>query len=109
MLAIKEPVATVRFFGKIFGTRINYYVAEVDLTIEELERRIRAFELKDMPGEGEGLDEDRAQEAAEEQKELGILRVQPARRAVGLSAGRHSGANKSGQAYGAMHDWRSGC
>ncbi|KAG6441997.1 radial spoke head protein 6 homolog A [Manduca sexta] len=69
MLAIKEPVSTVRFFGKIFGTKANYYVAETDLTIEELDRRIREFELKDMPGEGEGLDEARAQEA-EEQKEI---------------------------------------
>ncbi|CAB3248695.1 unnamed protein product [Arctia plantaginis] len=54
MLGIKEPVATIRFFGKIFGTKANYYVAETDLTIEELDRRIREFELKDMPGEGEG-------------------------------------------------------
>ncbi|CAG9565720.1 unnamed protein product [Danaus chrysippus] len=69
MLAIKEPVATVRFFGKIFGTKANYYVAEVDLTIEELDRRIREFEMKDMPGEGEGLEEDKAQEL-EEQKEM---------------------------------------
>ncbi|XP_059048226.1 radial spoke head protein 6 homolog A [Achroia grisella] len=67
MLAIKEPVATVRFFGKIFGTKANYYVAETDLTIEELDRRIREFELKDMPGEG--LEETRAVDA-EEQKEL---------------------------------------
>ncbi|CAH0728637.1 unnamed protein product, partial [Brenthis ino] len=69
MLGIKEPVANVRFFGKIFGTKANYYVAEADLTIEELDRRIREFEMKDMPGEGEGLDEDRAQEL-EENKEL---------------------------------------
>ncbi|XP_052744158.1 radial spoke head protein 6 homolog A [Bicyclus anynana] len=70
MLAIKEPISTVRFFGKIFGTKMNYYVAEVDLTIEELDRRIREFELKDMPGE-EGLDEDKPPDAGEEQKELG--------------------------------------
>ncbi|XP_038206923.1 radial spoke head protein 6 homolog A [Zerene cesonia] len=69
MLAIKEPVATVRFFGKIYGTKANYYIAETDLTIEELDRRIREFEMKDMPGEGEGIDEDRVQEA-EEQKEI---------------------------------------
>ncbi|XP_045532564.1 radial spoke head protein 6 homolog A [Pieris brassicae] len=69
MLAIKEPVATVRFFGKIYGTKANYYIAETDLTIEELDRRIREFEMKDMPGEGEGMDEDRAHEA-EEQKEI---------------------------------------
>ncbi|CAH2094845.1 unnamed protein product [Euphydryas editha] len=69
MLGIKEPVATVRFFGKIFGTKANYYVAEADLTIEELDRRIREFEMKDMPGEGEGGEEDRAQEM-EEQKEM---------------------------------------
>ncbi|XP_026498929.2 radial spoke head protein 6 homolog A [Vanessa tameamea] len=69
MLAIKEPVATIRFFGKIFGTKANYYVAETDLTIEELDRRIREFEMKDMPGEGEGGEEDRAQEI-EEQKEM---------------------------------------
>lgn len=30
-----------RFFGKIFGTKANYYVAETDLTVEELDRRIR--------------------------------------------------------------------
>ncbi|XP_013170636.1 PREDICTED: radial spoke head protein 6 homolog A [Papilio xuthus] len=54
MLTIKEPVATVRFFGKIFGTNADYYVAETDLTIEELDRRIREFDMKDMPGEGEG-------------------------------------------------------
>ncbi|CAG9789520.1 unnamed protein product [Diatraea saccharalis] len=69
MLAIKEPVATVRFFGKIYGTRSNYYIAETDLTIEELDRRIREFEMKDMPGEGEGLEEAHPQEV-EEQKEL---------------------------------------
>ncbi|CAH0400644.1 unnamed protein product [Chilo suppressalis] len=69
MLAIKEPVATVRFFGKIYGTKANYYIAETDLTIEELDRRIREFEMKDMPGEGEDMEEGRAQEA-EEQKEI---------------------------------------
>ncbi|XP_034833769.1 LOW QUALITY PROTEIN: radial spoke head protein 6 homolog A [Maniola hyperantus] len=70
MLAIKEPVAAVRFFGKIFGTRMNYYVAEADLTIDELDRRIREFEMKDMPGEEEG-NEDRDQEVAvEEEKEI---------------------------------------
>ncbi|RVE44122.1 hypothetical protein evm_011233 [Chilo suppressalis] len=69
MLAIKEPVATVRFFGKIYGTKSNYYIAESDLTIEELDRRIREFEMKDMPGEGEDMEEGRAQEA-EEQKEI---------------------------------------
>ncbi|KAL0868879.1 hypothetical protein ABMA27_007219 [Loxostege sticticalis] len=69
MLAIKEPVSTVRFFGKIYGTKANYYVAETDLTIEELDRRIREFEMKDMPGEGEGEGEGPIQEA-EEQKEL---------------------------------------
>ncbi|XP_047033554.1 radial spoke head protein 6 homolog A [Helicoverpa zea] len=57
MLGIKEPVSSVRFFGKIFGTKANYYVAETDLTIDELDKRIREFELKDMPGEGEGMDE----------------------------------------------------
>ncbi|XP_050664013.1 radial spoke head protein 6 homolog A [Leptidea sinapis] len=71
MLAIKEPVATVRFFGKIFGTKANYYVAETDLTVEELDRRIREFEMKDMPGEGEGLDEDRLPEAEEHKEEVG--------------------------------------
>ncbi|CAK1583968.1 unnamed protein product [Parnassius mnemosyne] len=71
MLAIKEPVATVRFFGKIFGTQANYYVAETDLTIEELDRRIQEFDMKDMPGEGEGLDEERVPEQAEEQEILG--------------------------------------
>ncbi|CAG5004318.1 unnamed protein product [Parnassius apollo] len=70
MLAIKEPVATVRFFGKIFGTKANYYVAETDLTIEELDRRIREFDMKDMPGEGEGLDEERVQEQGEEHKDI---------------------------------------
>ncbi|KAL4713063.1 hypothetical protein ACJJTC_001117 [Scirpophaga incertulas] len=50
MLAVTEPVATVRFFGKIYGTKANYYVAETDLTIEELDRRIREFDMKDMPG-----------------------------------------------------------
>ncbi|CAH2044783.1 unnamed protein product, partial [Iphiclides podalirius] len=69
MLAIKEPVATVRFFGKIFGTKANYYVAETDLTIEELDRRVREFDMKDMPGEGEGLTEEPVQEN-EEQKEM---------------------------------------
>ncbi|XP_013194260.1 radial spoke head protein 6 homolog A isoform X1 [Amyelois transitella] len=66
MLGIKEPVATVRFFGKIFGTQANYYVAETDLTIEELDRRIREFDMKDMPGEGEG-EEVRAPEAEEQE------------------------------------------
>ncbi|KAM3959332.1 radial spoke head protein 4a [Aphomia sociella] len=70
MLAIKEPVATVRFFGKIFGIKANYYIAETDLTVEELDRRIREFEMKDMPGEGEGIEEDRDVEL-EEQKEIG--------------------------------------
>ncbi|XP_045776181.1 radial spoke head protein 4 homolog A isoform X2 [Maniola jurtina] len=51
MLAIKEPVAAVRFFGKIFGTRMNYYVAEADLTIEELDRRIRVYYVCNLPGE----------------------------------------------------------
>ncbi|KAI8424752.1 hypothetical protein MSG28_006700 [Choristoneura fumiferana] len=69
MLSIKEPVATVRFFGKIFGTKANYYVAETDLTIEELDRRIREFELKDMPGEGEDIEEKEENEG-EEQKEM---------------------------------------
>ncbi|XP_037876247.1 radial spoke head protein 6 homolog A [Bombyx mori] len=69
MLAIKEPVSTVRFFGKIYGTKENYYVAETELTLEELDRRIREFELKDMPGEGEGIEEGQMQ-VAEEQKEM---------------------------------------
>ncbi|XP_068619339.1 radial spoke head protein 6 homolog A [Battus philenor] len=71
MLSIKEPVATVRFFGKIFGTSADYYVAETDLTIEELDRRIREFDLKDMPGEGEGLAEEPAPEAEEHKEILG--------------------------------------
>ncbi|XP_075982602.1 radial spoke head protein 4a [Anticarsia gemmatalis] len=66
MLGIKEPVATIRFFGKIFGRTANYYVAETDLTMEELDRRIREFELKDMPGEGEGEGETREQGQEEE-------------------------------------------
>ncbi|XP_049878152.1 radial spoke head protein 6 homolog A [Pectinophora gossypiella] len=57
LLGYKEPVSTVRFFGKIYGQKANYYIAETDLTIEELDRRIREFEMKDMPGEGEGLEE----------------------------------------------------
>ncbi|CAH1637934.1 unnamed protein product [Spodoptera littoralis] len=69
MLGIKEPVSTIRFFGKIFGTKANYYVMETDLTLEELDRRIRAFEMKDMPGEGEGMDEARVH-AIEEQAEI---------------------------------------
>ncbi|XP_072929487.1 radial spoke head protein 6 homolog A [Epargyreus clarus] len=71
MLAIKEPVATVRFFGKIFGTKANYYVAETDLTIEELDRRIREFDMKDMPGEGEGIEEARVLEMEEEKELMG--------------------------------------
>ncbi|XP_063538919.1 radial spoke head protein 6 homolog A isoform X1 [Cydia strobilella] len=68
MLGIKEPVSNVRFFGKIFGTKQNYYVAETDLTLEELDRRIREFEMKDMPGEGEDMED--KEEGADEHKEL---------------------------------------
>lgn len=32
--------------------------------------------MKDMPGEGEGVDEDRAQDAGEEQKEIGEFNFQ---------------------------------
>ncbi|XP_026331293.1 radial spoke head protein 6 homolog A, partial [Hyposmocoma kahamanoa] len=68
MLGIKEPVANVRFFGKIFGTKDNYYVAETDLTEEELDRRVREFDMKEMPGEGaEGEDKPTGpEEAADE-------------------------------------------
>ncbi|CAH0594510.1 unnamed protein product [Chrysodeixis includens] len=71
MLGIKEPVSTVRFFGKIFGTKANYYVMETDLTVEELDRRIREFDLKDMPGEGEGLDEGEAVRPDEQAEVMG--------------------------------------
>ncbi|KAJ8714252.1 hypothetical protein PYW08_007872 [Mythimna loreyi] len=71
MLGIKESVATVRFFGKIYGTKANYYVAETDLTIEELDRRIREFDLKDMPGEGEGEGEEMKPPIEEQAEVLG--------------------------------------
>lgn len=39
-------ISDFRFFGKIFGTNADYYVAETDLTIEELDRRIRVCIIK---------------------------------------------------------------
>ncbi|KPJ17010.1 Radial spoke head protein 4-like A [Papilio machaon] len=78
MLTIKEPVATVRFFGKIFGTNADYYVAETDLTIEELDRRIREFDMKDMPGEGEGEGQpEEPDNEAEERKEIRSYLIKP--------------------------------
>ncbi|KAJ2944668.1 hypothetical protein O0L34_g4023 [Tuta absoluta] len=66
MLGYKEPVATVRFFGKIYGTKANYYIAETELTEDEMNRRIREFDMKDMPGEDEAEAE---APAIEERKE----------------------------------------
>ncbi|XP_048486230.1 radial spoke head protein 6 homolog A [Plutella xylostella] len=68
MLAAKEGVASVRFFGKIFGTKANYYVAETELTAEEMEKRIRDFDMKDMAGEGEGEDVGEEKPVEDEEK-----------------------------------------
>ncbi|XP_041969364.1 radial spoke head protein 6 homolog A [Aricia agestis] len=67
MLAIKEPVASVRFFGKIFGTKKNYYIAETELNEEELEKQIKEFEDKENPEEES---EEEAPEIADENKQM---------------------------------------
>ncbi|GBP78960.1 Radial spoke head protein 4 homolog A [Eumeta japonica] len=68
-LAAKEPVCTVRFFGKIYGTKADYYVAETDLTEDEMNMRIREFDMKEMPGEGEARAEGEDRDAEEAKRE----------------------------------------
>ena len=53
-LTVDEPIVSVRFWGKIFGTKANYIVAEVEY----------------QEGEGEGEEEEEEGKEAKDEEEV---------------------------------------